>query len=191
MNWTCADINERIDDYLDGLLSAEAIRGIEAHARQCDACAAELEAQCKLIGDLTQLGSVAECIAAAESEDRTSRSLRGNWGWLATGGMAAAIALALIAGYLTPMKDVGRGPSGATDARSNTRVEEKPPVRLVLADASRLVVPIPTQNEKVHIFWMYDVVQHDGEYDMLSSPPKSLNGRDQTEQSQMNQRGTP
>jgi len=181
MSWTCADINERIDDYLDGLLSVEAIRGIEAHARQCTACAAELKAQRELIGDLAQLGSVAECIVAAETGNRTPSPSRGDSGWLSNGVMAAAIALALIAGYLIPMRDIDRGPIGATDASLNPRADAKPPVRLVLADSSRLVVPIPAHNEKVHIFWMYDVVQHDGDPDIPSSPPNSPNNNRQLE----------
>jgi len=39
MTWTCAQLDARRDDYLDGRLAAAELRAADAHARACAACA--------------------------------------------------------------------------------------------------------------------------------------------------------
>ena len=40
---TCAELVERITEYLDGALSADERRRVEAHLTSCDGCSAHLE----------------------------------------------------------------------------------------------------------------------------------------------------
>jgi anti-sigma factor RsiW len=40
MNWTCEQLEERLSDYLDGLLKAEELKGFSGHLAGCDRCAA-------------------------------------------------------------------------------------------------------------------------------------------------------
>jgi len=45
MSWTCAQLEARRDDYLDGRVSAAELRAADAHARACPTCAEQYEAR--------------------------------------------------------------------------------------------------------------------------------------------------
>ena len=45
MNWNCAQLDERLTDYLDGQLTREELAAAEAHARGCPRCGEWLEAR--------------------------------------------------------------------------------------------------------------------------------------------------
>lgn len=55
---TCKAIEERIDDYLDGLLSVEEISSFEAHLATCDACRESVEASQMVLEALKELPSM-------------------------------------------------------------------------------------------------------------------------------------
>ncbi len=188
MSWNCADIEERLDDYLDGEMSPDYATRFDAHLNSCAACAAYVASERLLIGDLGQLGRFADRLAQFESKKQGVSSSRGNLVWLRNGGIAAAVAIAITAGYLIPMNQPNRDKYDATSEipRPSARISRQP-VRLALADDSRLVVPVPTDNEKMHIFWMYDVVQDDAN----AAAPTSPDGNYQISQPQATQKGQP
>lgn len=45
MNWNCAQLDERLSEYLDGQLTREELAAAEAHARGCARCAEWLDAR--------------------------------------------------------------------------------------------------------------------------------------------------
>ena len=51
----CASFENRLDDYLDGLLDDAARRELETHAKGCSSCAATLEAQRDLLRATAEL----------------------------------------------------------------------------------------------------------------------------------------
>lgn len=188
MTWTCADIHDRLDDYLNAEMSPDDVTRFGAHLDSCAVCAAHVASECRLIGDLEQLGLVADRLADVELEKRVISSSRGNFVWLRNGGIAAAIVIAMTAGYLIPMSQPNRDEIDAPGKvpQASARLARQP-VRLALADESRFVVPVPTDNEKMHIFWMYEVVQHDGEPIAPISPDDIY----QISQPQATQKGQP
>jgi anti-sigma factor RsiW len=58
MNWTCDQIEARLSDYLDGLLTGPERAEYEAHAESCPECAPLLASVRSLVGELHAMGEV-------------------------------------------------------------------------------------------------------------------------------------
>ena len=60
MPWTCAQVEERLSDHLDGLLSPEERREFEAHVAGCAHCAPLIAQVSALVGRMHALEPIAE-----------------------------------------------------------------------------------------------------------------------------------
>lgn len=58
MNWTCQQTEDRLSEYLDRLLDAEARQALEAHATACDLCGPLVERMAALLSGLHRLPPV-------------------------------------------------------------------------------------------------------------------------------------
>lgn len=58
MNWTCAQIEERLSDYLDGQLAATERREFDAHVSGCSRCAPLLRSVSSMVGRMRTLDAL-------------------------------------------------------------------------------------------------------------------------------------
>lgn len=98
----CEHLQPQLDGYLDGELSAEAMRALDAHLRTCQACTADVLARVQFKRAVKMAGKrfapSAEFRAKLQKAVAPQRRWNWNFGWkLAT----AALALALFAGAVT------------------------------------------------------------------------------------------
>ena len=86
MTWTCVQIEERLSDYVDGLLSASEQREFRAHVDSCRQCAPLLAQVTLVVGRLRTLEmEAAPAALVSKILDQTlgPRKTRRNWlGWL-------------------------------------------------------------------------------------------------------------
>jgi anti-sigma factor RsiW len=100
---TCEQWQSQLDSYLDGELSAEAMRSLDAHLRTCPACTADVLSRVQLKRSIkaaagARFAPSSEFRAKIEKSIATKPRWSWNFGWkLAT----AALALVLFAGAVT------------------------------------------------------------------------------------------
>jgi anti-sigma factor RsiW len=121
MNWNCAQTEERLSDYLDGLLSAGERAEFEAHAAGCARCAqlvAQVGGMVRRVQSLEPIEAPARLVSAILDQTLGPRAPKHGWrSWLAWApsllqprfaiGMATAAASLLILLYaagLNPAK---------------------------------------------------------------------------------------
>lgn len=169
MAWNCHDISMRLDDYLDGELSCDESIQWETHVAQCDDCrAASIEAQ-RLIDDLAMLGAIAEHQAGNSNRSTVPAKIQRRSGWLRFGTIAAAIALFVSASFLIPAGDpiksnthrlvpTRTAPASIATGKNQTRIE--------FDDCARMAIRLPSDNDRIHIYWMYDTVRPNDEEEL-------------------------
>src|SRR5207237_10672774 len=96
----------------------------------------------------------------------TSLAASGRPGWAPLVRVAAAVALATLAGWLAHsaiMRARSHAPmlpqpdeSAVVTASTTPSANAIEPVQVALVDDDRLKVSIPTQNPRIHIVWLYD-----------------------------------
>jgi anti-sigma factor RsiW len=121
MNWNCPQIEERLSDYLDGLLSASERAEFEAHAAGCARCTqlvAQVGGMVRRVQSLEPIEAPARLVSAILDQTLGPRAPKHGWRrWLAWGptllqprfaiGMATAAASVIILLYaagLNPAK---------------------------------------------------------------------------------------
>lgn len=89
MNWTCEQIEERLSDYVDGLLDADARSDFDAHVSTCARCEPVVRQVAGVVAGLHELELVAEPPELAEKILETTlgrRAKKFKWdgvlGWL-------------------------------------------------------------------------------------------------------------
>jgi anti-sigma factor RsiW len=98
----CEQWQAQLDSYLDGELSAEAARSLDAHLRTCPACTADALARVQFKRSIKAAGM--RFVPGADLRARIQRSVapRPRWNWNFGWKMAtAALALVLFAGSVT------------------------------------------------------------------------------------------
>lgn len=60
MTWTCEQIETRLSDYVDGLLSPADRRDFEIHSKDCEQCAPLVASVMQLVGNLQSLEAIPE-----------------------------------------------------------------------------------------------------------------------------------
>jgi anti-sigma factor RsiW len=101
----CEEWRAQLDGYLDGELSAEAMRSLDAHLRTCPACAADGLARLQFKRSVKAAGARFE--PSADFRSKVQRKIatrpRRSWslGWtFATAGLAMLLVAGLITGYI-------------------------------------------------------------------------------------------
>lgn len=161
MTWDCADIAERLDDYLDSEMSSDDAKRFDVHLKSCAACAAQVAIERRLIGDLALLGEVSDWIADGGREVADTQTNSLVFARLQVGAMAAAIVLMMTATLFVPSTTSPTIPPAVVDVQvDSNQPQSKPPVEpyVELQDRTRLAVRVPSADERIHIFWMYDTV---------------------------------
>jgi predicted anti-sigma-YlaC factor YlaD len=132
MTMSCDDVQDRLDDYVDGEASTADVHAIELHLASCAACRDEERLLRAVLSHAHALprektpprdlwAGVAERIAAGETEGTNvvvfARRLPRSWeGWAALG--AAAAVLAALAIFLVSSRRPGEGPGIASGTSS-------------------------------------------------------------------------
>ena len=95
MNWTCEHIEERLSDYLDGLLTPEERHEFDVHANSCESCAHLVSSISHLVSGLhsiEQIETPPRLVFAILDKTLGPRAARKGWqssfGWLR--GLASA-----------------------------------------------------------------------------------------------------
>lgn len=111
MNWTCEQVEVRLGEYLDGLLSPAERAELEAHARVCGQCAPLVSSVASLVASLHNLELIEEPPQLVSSildrtlgPRKTKRSWQSVLGWfdwmlqprLAYGAASVAVTLAVL-----------------------------------------------------------------------------------------------
>ncbi len=162
MKLDCQDISDCMDDALDGVFADDERRAFDAHLESCMACRAAVSAERQLLSDLATLGAVAERIADDVTDIQPSAGFIASRRWLRIGNIAAAIALIVTASFLVPRTQtattVPDSSSRATsDDASVPNVKVEPLV--YIDDDTQLAIRMSSENEKMHIYWLYETVQ--------------------------------
>jgi len=85
MSWTCEQVEARLSEYLDGLLTPPERSDLEAHARDCVQCAPMLSSVAGLVRSLHDMEPLEEPpLLVAHILDRTlgPRQARRSWRWI-------------------------------------------------------------------------------------------------------------
>lgn len=167
----CDAASQHLDDWLDGVLSDETRDAVDAHVETCDACRALFAGYESLTVDLATLGAIADRIAdekPSESPVALPRPGVGiRWGW----GLRIAASIAIAAGAALATWSAWTAPSQRgtlvqdVDDTDGQRVVSPPgsiaPVlRFALAeDNDPLVVPVKTDNPRIHMVWLYPSIK--------------------------------
>lgn len=128
---TCTQINEKLDDYMDGILDAAEIVMLDEHVDHCDSCRHTVEAEQKLRGLLKDYPVPAPDTAyfdraIARATHVSANRQRNRWLMTGFGGAIAAGLLAwIVGGILLQTPDI-TGPSadipGVTMALEEPRI---------------------------------------------------------------------
>jgi hypothetical protein len=95
MNWTCEHIEERLSDYIDGLLSPDERHAFDMHANTCENCSQMVASISHLVSDLhtvEQIETPPRLVYAILNQTLGPRASKTRWqasfGWLR--GLASA-----------------------------------------------------------------------------------------------------
>ncbi len=167
---TCDTVRGHLDDWLDDAVAPAVGAAIESHLSACESCRAEFARHRKLAGDLLSLGRVAD--GMADSGPRVGAlGARGRWQRLVR--IAAAVMFA--AGTSWAVWSVLQRDEGAqqvvkapdADQPHDDRAIDDAPAGssfwLALAEGdTRMVVPVKSENPRIHIVWLYDSIPSSG-----------------------------
>jgi hypothetical protein len=142
---TCRQIENQLDDYLDGTLEPAALTAVESHAAECVDCARLISRGEAVKGALAAMpvegprpGFFEQALAAAANQPVASRPKRMLQAWRVS-AIAAGLAAAAIVVLLTTNTDqVEREAPAAGMAQVALAVEEARTINLVFASAEAL-----------------------------------------------------
>jgi len=178
----CPSIQDRLDDWLDGLVDVEVREEIDRHLAACPCCAAIFERHRRLAENLRSLGCAGDRLADAARPQASSAPSASRWprpshrwvGWQRPLATAATVILAVTIGFYILLPSRTGAPIGSRAALEPTRTANQEDSRAaetaaatavpsasscyVRAEASRMVVQMPTSNPRVHLVWLYDQI---------------------------------
>ncbi len=175
---TCDTVRGHLDDWLDDAVDPVVGAAIESHLSSCHACRAEFTRHRKLAGDLLSLGRVADRMADA-GQGVGAIASRGRWQWLIR--IAAAVMFAAGTSWAVwsvlqrddGVQQVVRAPD-ADQSHDDRPIDDAPArssFRLALAEGdTRMVVPVKSENPRIHIVWLYDSISPSAAMPTEASP---------------------
>lgn len=168
----CVACREWIDLDLDGLLDTNSATDLNAHLQSCAACRRYEQAQRALSLDLASLALAADDLAAGNRHEARRAP-----NWMGITSRAAAVGLVIAGTWMFV-----RHPSSIPPAHRSSRTtglsedaQSAPPTRFAASvelspSNAGFVVPIETDNPRVHVVWLYDVPSSAQEAAPSSSP---------------------
>ncbi len=175
---TCDTVRGHLADWLDDAVDPAVGAAIESHLSACESCRAQFERHRTLAGDLLLLGEVADRMADAGPRVG-ALAPRGRWQWLIR--IAAAVVFAVGTSWAVwsvlqrddGAQQVVRVPD-ADQPRDDRAIDDAPArssFRLAMADGdTRMVVPVKSENPRIHIVWLYDTISPSGAMPTEASP---------------------
>lgn len=152
----CEFITARLDDWLDGTLDGASRVRFEAHIAACERCAGVVARERQLAADLAGLNDIGNRIALEAAGMPLPKRKK-------TGGLrvAAAIAILFAGGYAATLlwRPSQTGPAAQEAKVAQGGKPAEPPVTTTFMLASgdaRLSVRMPSDDPKVHVFWLYE-----------------------------------
>jgi len=138
----CNQIKPQLDDYLDGLLAADAVAGIDRHVASCGSCDRLLQTTRSLQAALAQLpverpgsGFFDRALAAATQQTQSTRPRARRW---TVGAVAASLAVFALAALFVRDISVEQQAAPVGVAQVAMAVEETRTINLVFASADAL-----------------------------------------------------
>lgn len=154
----CEKTRIRVEDWLDGTLIEEAAGEVRDHLAFCVDCRDFFDKQRQIQNGLVALGLAAD--AYANSKSRYALTRQSRRAWFAAVGVAAAIALVVLL-----QQPADNQPLAIINQPASNVDADRPPLATNLtttihfpASPNRMVVPMKSDNPRVHIVWLYDTV---------------------------------